>query len=237
MNTNELLTKMGDAAFGSLFQDEICAIFARDVEAGKYGSEEKDYIAAKKRLQKLLPEDKLTLLNEYEALCVQIREYSARYGFIAGMYCGFKQILTYDQEYDGGFNKYVVEDVAWMPKMQRHTQNYANINKRNEVRERIVDGETKKVSKAMVCVECYWSQVAHSASLNGFYCGYRAAGAVTDTVAMTENNYMRRVSKEITMEHALGYIESYAEMERRLAREQEAAKKKCEAEADTASES
>ena len=46
MNTNELLTKMGDTVFGSLYHDEICAIFAQDVEAGKYGSEEKEYKAA-----------------------------------------------------------------------------------------------------------------------------------------------------------------------------------------------
>lgn len=229
MNTNELLTKMGETAFGSLYHDEICAIFSRDVEAGKYGSEEKDYKAAKKRLQKLLPEGKLPLLTEYEALCMQIRQYSARYGFIAGVYCGFKQILTFDQEYDGGFEKYVVEDVALKPKMERHTQNYANIEKRNAIHQKLLDGESKKVSKDMVPVECYWSQAAHSASLNGFYCGYRAAGAITDTVALTENNYMRRVSKQITMEHALGYIESYAETERRKDRELEAATKKTEA--------
>lgn len=234
MNTNELLTKMGDAAFGSLYYDEICAIFARDVESGKYGSEEKEYKAAIKKLQKLLSEEKLSLLREYEALCTQIRQYSARYGFIAGMYCGFKQILTFDHEFDGGFNKYVVEDVAWMPKMRHHTQNYSNIENRNKVHQKILDGESKKVRKAMVPVECYWSQVAHSASLNGFYCGYRAAGAITDTVAMTENDYMRRVSKQITMEHTLGYIESYSEMERRREREQETAKRKSEAETGAA---
>ena len=214
MNTNELLTKMGDATFGSLFQDEICAIFARDVEAGKYGSEEKEYKTAMKRLQKLLQEDKLALLGEYEALCVQIRQYSARYGFIAGMYCGFKQILTFDQEYDGGFEKYVVEEISLMPKMQRHPQNYANMEKRNAVHEKIIADAPKKVRNAMVPVECYWSQVAHSASMNGFYCGYRAAGAITDRVALTEANYIHRVSKQVTMEHALGYIESFSEKER-----------------------
>lgn len=234
MNTNELLNKMGSSAFGPLFHEEICAIFARDAEAGKYGDEEKDYKAAIKQLHKLLPENKLSLLHAYEALCVQIRQYSAQYGFIAGMYCGFKQIFTFDQTYDGGFEKYVVEEIAWMPKMERHTENYANIEKRNTVHQQIIEGESKKVKKAMVPVECYWSQVAHSASLNGFYCGYRAASAVTDTVAMTENDYMRRVSKQITMEHALGYIESYAEMERRLDREKDGANKKDEPKADAA---
>ena len=219
MTTNELLDKMGTAAFGTFFTDEIRAIFAKDTEAGKYGTEAKEYNASIRALRKDLSDQKLSLLSEYEALCCKIQDYSAQYGFFAGVYCGFKQILTFDREYDGGFDKYVVEEIALQPNMQRHTENYANIEKRNEVHGKITDGESKKIQKAMVPVECYWSQVAHSASLNGFYCGYRAAGYITDRVALTETNYMQRVSKQITVEHALGYIESYSETERRLTRE------------------
>lgn len=219
MTTNELLDKMGTAAFGTFFTNEIRAIFTRDSEAGKYGTEAKEYNASIRALRKDLSDQKLSLLSEYEELCCKIQDYSAQYGFIAGVYCGFKQILTFDREYDGGFDKYVVEEIALEPNMQRHTENYANIEKRNEVHGKITDGESKKIQKAMVVVECYWSQVAHSASLDGFYCGYRAAGYITDRVALTETSYMQRVSKQVTMEHALGYIESYSETERRLMRE------------------
>lgn len=219
MTTNELLDKMGTAAFGTFFTDEIRAIFARDTDAGRYDRETTEYHTAIRTLRKVLSEEKLSLLSEYEALCSKIQDYSAQYGFIAGVYCGFKQILTFDREYDGGFDKYVIEEIALQPNMQRHIENYANIEKRNEVHEHITDGESKKVKNAMVLIECYWSQVAHSASLNGFYCGYRAAGYITDRVALTETNYMQRVSKQITVEHALGYIESYSETERRLTRE------------------
>lgn len=229
MTTNELLEKMGAAAFGPFFMEEIRAIFERDSEAGKYGSETKEYNAAIRALRKMLSEEKLSLLTEYEGLCRKIQEYSAQYGFIAGVFCGFKQILTFDCEYDGGFDKYVVEDVSLNPKMQRHTENYANIKKRNEVHGRIIEGESKKVRKAMVPVECYWSQV----SLNGFYCGYRAAGAITDRVALTECNYMHRISKQVTMEHALGYIESYSETERRQEREKAQEMKQAVPEAST----
>ena len=228
MNTNELLTKMGEVAFGPFFNDEIGAIFQRDTEAGKYGHEFKEYTASMKQLQKLLSEDKLKLLTEYEAICLQIRDYSARYGFIAGVYCGFKQILTLDHDFDGGFGKYVVDEIALQPKMMRHTQNYANIEKRNDIHGKIIANESKKLRNAMVPVECYWSQVAHSASLNGFYCGYRAAGSITDTVALTENNYMHRVSKQLTMEHTLGYIESFSEIEQRTEREKAKSEKKAE---------
>ena len=103
--------------------------------------------------------------------------------------------------------------------MERHTANYANINKRNDVYSQIVDGADKRTHNSMVSVDCYWSQVAHSASLNGFYCGYRAAGSITDRVALIEHHYMDRISKQITMEHTLGYIESYSDIERRIERE------------------
>lgn len=226
MTTNELLKKMETAAFGDFFFKEIADIFDRDCDQGKYGGERKEYNAAMRTLQKLLPEDKLTLLSEYEKLCQQIRNYSARYGFVAGVFCGFKQILTMDNAYDGGFERYVVEDVAWKPNMLRHTDNFANIERRNEVHGQICADMPKKAQKTMVPVECYWSQVAHSASLNAFYCGYRAAGAIIDAVALTEINYMSRVSKQVTMEHALGYIESFSEKERRQERERTAEAKK-----------
>lgn len=153
MTTNELLDKMGTAAFGTFFTDEIRAIFTRDSEAGKFGTEAKEYNASIRALRKVLSEEKLSLLSEYEALCRKIQDFSAQYGFIAGVYCGFKQILTFDREYDGGFDKYVVEEIALQPNMQRHTENYANIEKRNEVHGKITDGESKKIQKAMVAVE------------------------------------------------------------------------------------
>ena len=219
MTTNELLTKMEEAAFAPFYQEEIKAIFDHDVSSGKFDAETRDYTNAMKYLSKKLDPEKLTLLSEYESICQQIREFSARYGFIAGIFCGFKQLFTPDRAIDGGFNKYVVEDIAWKPRMERHTANYANINKRNDLYSRIVDGADKRTHNGMVSVDCYWSQVAHSASLNGFYCGYRAAGSITDQVALMEHHYMDRISKQITMEHTLGYIESYSDIERRIERE------------------
>ena len=219
MTTNELLAKMEEAVFAPFYQEEIKAIFNHDVSSGKFESETQDYTNAMKHLSKKLDPDKLALLSEYESLCQQIREFSARYGFIAGIFCGFKQLFTPDRAIDGGFNKYVVEDIAWKPRMERHTANYANINKRNDVYSQIVDGADKRIHNSMVSVDCYWSQVAHSASLNGFYCGYRAAGSITDYVALMEHHYMDRISKQITMEHTLGYIESYSDIERRIERE------------------
>ncbi len=83
MTTNELLTKMEAAAFAPFFQEEIKAIFDLDVSSGKFENETRDYTNAMKYLAKKLDPDKLTLLSEYESICQQIREFSARYGFIS----------------------------------------------------------------------------------------------------------------------------------------------------------
>lgn len=73
----------------------------------------------------------------------------------------------------------------------------------------------------MTSICCYWDQAAHSASLNGFYCGYRAALGITFSVTPF-NHYLSAVSsKLLTMEHRLGYIKSYSEIENELERKQQ----------------
>lgn len=223
MFTKDFLAQIEQAAFGPFFHEEIRNIFEQDAAKGKYGSEKTEYLSAMKALRKKLADEKQTLLSEYEAVCQQIREFSAQHGFIAGMYCGFKQLFTLDSEIDGGFDKYVVQDIGWKPKMERHTANYANIEQRNQIYGQIEADEPESIGKKMVIVSCYWSQVAHSASLNAFYCGYRAALSIKDRIAPFEGDYTVRVRKELAMEHQLGYIESYSEIERRLEREQKAA--------------
>lgn len=219
MFTKDFLQQIQQAAFGPFFHREIRGIFQQDAANGKYGDEEKDYLGAMKALQTELSQEKLALLREYEAVCQQVREFSAQHGFIAGIYCGFKQLFTEDAESDGGFNKYVAEDIGLKPRMERHTANYANIEKRNEIYGRIEADEPKDISRKLVIAACYWSQAAHSASLNGFYCGYRAALSIKDRIAPFEGDYIARIRKVLVMEHQLGYIESYSEIERRLKRE------------------
>ena len=52
-------------------------------------------------------------LAEYEHTCSSIRDYSARYGFLAGLYCGFKQYFSPEVEDDGGFMRYVNDEIGY----------------------------------------------------------------------------------------------------------------------------
>lgn len=226
MFTKDFLAQIERAAFGPLFHEEIRCIFQKDIAKAKFGSEGADYLDAMKLLQKQLSAEKQMLLNDYEAVGQQIREFSAEYGFTAGIYCGFRQLFTHDCAVDGGFQKYVVEDISMKPKMEHHADNYANIEKRNVLYGQLSADESEATIERLVAVSCYWSQAAHSASLNGFYFGYRAALSIKDRIAPFEGDYMARVCKQLAMEHQLGYIESYSETERRLEREQMTADRK-----------
>lgn len=223
MTTRKLIEAIATNAFGEGFQEEIRNIYRRDVANGEFAAEEKDYADAIAALMAALSSEKTSLLSEYEETCVKIREFSASYGFIAGLYCGFKQYFTPEREDDGGFGRYVSDDIALMPKMKRHFENYANIEHRNEIGTSIIDGMDEEMHEHFVSVECAWSQRAHSASINGFYAGYRAALAILDRIEPFSCCSVKMNSKVLSMEHRLGYIRSFEEIERQQERDAEKA--------------
>lgn len=218
MLTKDFLSEIRSASFAPYFFEEIAQQFQAGISRGDFGSQQQEYEQASKQLSTQLVPDKLQALADYESACTLIREYSASFGFTAGIYCGFKQLFTADREEDGGFLSHVVDEIAMRPRMERHSENYANMEKQHAAYDKITEGEGEQLVELMTIVCCYWDQVAHSASLNGFYCGYRAALSIASTVAPF-NPYMPAVSsKLLIMEHSLGYIKSYSEIENELDR-------------------
>lgn len=61
------------------------------------------------------------------------REYDAKYGFLAGLHCGFKQFFTLNHDPDGGFSKHVSDEIHKMSQMMRHREYYAKIERRNHL--------------------------------------------------------------------------------------------------------
>lgn len=218
MLTKDFLSEIQSAVFAPYFHEEIKKQFQADVEKGTFAKEQQEYELALAQLSTHLTPEKRKALSEYENTGTLIREFSASFGFTAGIYCGFKQLFTLDREEDGGFYNHVVDEIATRPRMERHHENYANLQKRNELYTRIIETENEQIVDLMTTICCYWDQVAHSASLNGFYCGYRAALSITFAVTPF-NHYLSAVSsKLLTMEHRLGYIKSYSEIENELER-------------------
>ena len=221
MLTKDFLVKIRSAVFDSYFHEEIQQQFQADVENARFTEIQQEYERASVELSAYLTPERQQTLSEYEDTSKQICKFSASFGFTAGIYCGFKQLFTVDREEDGGFYSHVVDEIATRPRMELHRENYANMEKRNGAYDKITEDESEHIVNLMTSICCYWDQAAHSASLNGFYCGYRAALGITFSVTPF-NHYLSAVSsKLLTMEHRLGYIKSYSEIENELERKQQ----------------
>lgn len=214
MTTQNFLKQIAQKAFGPEYQEEIRAIYQRDVEAGEFQKEEDDYNAAMDALTGLLSQDKLLLLAEYEKICLKIREFSATFGFKAGLLCGFKQYFTADRACDGGFLHHVADEIKTLPNMQRHPTVYSDSCQRNVIGKQITEGESEDLKEHFVSVECTWGQREYSASIHGFYCGYRAAMSMIDLIMGPGKGSINVIDKLLNMEYHLGYIKPYAEVER-----------------------
>lgn len=206
MATRELLKQVEDRVFQPYFYEEICAAFDRQVADGKYSAVEQAYQKGIGVLKKRLSGEKREFLDDFERVCQQLREASAKHGFVAGIYCGFKQCLTACRKADGGFYHYVMEN-----RDRRKTE--TEYDRQRELYKKLEQDSSGTTQKHLEAVYDYWEEVMYSASVHGFYCGYRAAQAIADAVAWGEGDYMDRLSKQITVEYAFGYIRSYAQIE------------------------
>ena len=144
MSTRKVLKEMLENCLGAAYQQEIRNRYQRNVEKGVYGVEEREYDAGIAELEISFSPERKTQLAEYEKTCSSLREYAARYGFLAGIYCGFQQYFTSAHEADGGFTKYVCDEIYRMPKMMRHREYYSDIERRNSLADAMETGSTGK---------------------------------------------------------------------------------------------
>lgn len=201
METEKLLKQMEACAFGTAYQEALSRMYQNEVEAGLMEIPEQEYASAMATLPRELSDEKQAMLATFTEISKEIQTFYAQYGFIAGLYCGFLQYFTEDEAEDGGFQKYVFENVGRMPNMRRHHDNYARIKQCNRLGQALELGEEACVKEHIVSVACTWSQRAYSVSIHGFYCGYRAALDVADRVAPSDAVHQDRLT---VMEYTLG---------------------------------
>ena len=130
------------------------------------------------------------------------------------MYCGFKQYFTPEVEDDGGFMKYVNDEIGRMPRMKRHKGYFDDITRRNKLAYAMEEETDDMIRYHVVSVENAWGQHAYSASIDGFYLGYRAAIAILEKVEPQSWPALVMERNLLMMEHRLGFIKSYEEIER-----------------------
>ena len=214
MAVKTTLSEIAHGALGSSFLNAIKVMYRQAVEDGVFETVESEYEAGVRELSAVFSSEQTDRLAEYEHTCSSIRDYSARYGFLAGLYCGFKQYFTPEVEDDGGFLKYVNDEIGRMPRMKRHKEYFDDVIHRNRLACAMEEETDDTIRYHVVSIESAWGQRAYSASVDGFYLGYRAAIAIQETVEPQNWPALAMERNLLMMEHRLGFIKSYEEIER-----------------------
>ena len=147
-----------------------------------------------------------------EQAYIQRRAYAAKYGFKCGLFGAFRQFFGASGVQDAGFQDLLCDDLLTQPRMQRHHENYANIELCNEIDRAIMDTLSEEDQEHMVSIACAWQQRVYSAAFDGFYCGYRAAYDLMESINPLVK--VQNMDKILTMEYLMGYIKPYSEVER-----------------------
>ena len=160
----------------------------------------------------ILTENQKRALDEMEKAYSERRDYAAQYAFKCGIYGAFRQYFGRSSVMDGGFHDLVVEDLLMQPNMAWHVENFANIEVCNNIESEIMNALNDDDQKYFIDVACALHQRVYSASLDGFYCGYRAAYDIMENADPLVKE--RCIGKILTVEYHLGYTQPYSKVER-----------------------
>ncbi len=208
MKFQDILSTMEVNAFGKSYLEGLSTIY----DSRDYGDTETDFTSGMLALVEILSEEQKQVLSQMEEAYSARRSCAARYGFKCGIFGAFRQHFGWANPSDGGFMELVVDDLMTQPKMQRHHENFANIEKTNRLYASITDTLSKEDQEHMVSVACGWDQRVYSAALDGFYCGYRAAYDIMEAIEPLVK--VQSADKILLMEYHLGFIQPYSEVER-----------------------
>lgn len=205
MTTDRVLAEILENGLGPAYQEEIRKRYQFDTAEGLFEPEEREYDAGIAALAQTLSPEKMSKLTEYENTCSSLREYAAKYGFLAGLHCGLKQFFTLNHDPDGGFSKYVSDEIYKMPQMMRHREYYAKIERRNQLAKALEAEVGCKNQYHLVSVACAWEQRSYSALIDGFFLGYHAAVAILGEVDPSSFPGLQMEGNILCMEHQLGF--------------------------------
>lgn len=213
MKINDVLVQMEASALGGEFTKSIEALYWAQVRRDHLDETENEYGAAKVRLMPILSEEKAASLQKLEIHYAENMAYASRFGFKCGIYCAFRQFFTDNCEIDGGFDSVLGKSLSTMPGMKHHFPYYNNTERCLEILRDLTDSLSEADRPLITDVECAWENRIHNAGLLGFYLGYRAAFDLMDEVRPLSR--MECISKILTMEFALGFIQPAKELENR----------------------
>ncbi len=208
MKVKDILTDMESRVFNGLYLKDICKLY--DME--NFDDIEAEYKAGQDHLVEVLTNEQSMQLAKMEAAYTVRRSYAAEFGFKCGICGAFRQFFGYVNSSDGGFHDLVVNDLLTMPKMMRHKEYYEKVQLCNEIDAAIMPMLSERDQEHLVSICAAWSQRVYSAALHGFYCGYRAAYNIMESIDPLVK--VKSADKILLMEYHLGFITPYSEVER-----------------------
>ena len=220
MSVASMLGNLKDRALDSTYDAYIREEY--DAWAAEsFVAEEGEYDTAMLVLPKVLNAEQMDKLKTLEERYQLNRKYASNYGFEAGLFSGFQLFFSGNGISEDGFERYLMKSLMEMPGMQRHVDYYARNDEILRLGKELEEALTEENKEHVVSVECAWCQRIHSAACHAFYCGYRAALRITDTVGGLESLSM--INHTLLLEYRLGYINSYEQVERELERKKKTA--------------
>ena len=201
MNIRVLLCGMEDRAMDSQFQKDICALY----NLKDFGDTEPDCDMGYRHLLPLLTVDQKTSLEKMEQAYIQRRTYAAKYGFMCGLFGAFRQFFGVSGVQDAGFQDLLCDDLLTQPKMQRHQENYADIELCNQLEQSIMDTLSEEEREHMVSITCAWQQRVYSAAHDGFYCGFQAAYDIMEAIVPMAR--IQNMGKILATGYVMGYVQ------------------------------
>lgn len=211
MSVRTMLEEMKMRAFDSTYDEHIREEYAGWAEEN-YKEEEGEYAEAMRTLSKVLSADQMDKLKTMEANYLKNREYAAHYGFEAGLYSGFSQFFAGTDASEIGLESSLMKSLMEMPGMKRHIDFHERNSDNLKLGEELDAVMSEENQEHLVSVECAWGQRIHSAACHAFYCGYRAALQIIDTINPLGSIGM--IQNTLLLEYKLGYINSYEQFER-----------------------
>lgn len=210
MTLKELLNTMAQRAFSQEFIGGIVSFYDQEISKTAYDSISRDYHEALAQLEHILDEQQKADLNDIMQSYEMNLSYAASFGFKSGLFGAFRQYFTGNIEKDGGFQSLLVCDLFMQPKMQRHAESYNRSTHCLQLQEKLSSSLSKEENEYLISIDCAWSNRIYNAALQGFCCGYHAAYDVISQLKPLDKQ--QNISQILTMEYALGFIQSYAEM-------------------------
>ncbi len=170
---------------GEAFLDTLYEVYEADPDQS-YALAEADHQRAVQALSEIPPKQK-ALLEEAQRRHAENRAYAARYGFICGLFAGFRRVFGGEEQADDdGFAELVENGLFMIPGMERHRSYFENQDRCNAICAEVsrVLGEVQ--GKNLVSVDCAWDERIHHAAYTGFSYGCTVARDVIWDVVCKE---------------------------------------------------